>query len=410
MPPPRQVWYRDYHSVGGRLLDDVVFCYFAGPHSYTGEDLLEISCHGNPFIISKIIQDLAQRGCRLAEPGEFTKRAFLHGRLDLTEAEAVMDVIRARSDEALSAAQRQLRGALRQRIDALIARLLDLCATVEGHVDFPEDDLPEEDRRTWRDALLALAADIQALAATRRESDWLREGLKIVLVGAPNAGKSSLLNRLVGFERAIVSPDPGTTRDFIEERILLEGWCIRLFDTAGLREASRAVEQAGVARTLERMREADIVLLVLDAALPYPAMPDEVLRRLHAGPALIAVNKCDLNRQVRIPEGLDVPALPISAVRGDGIETLRARLLALVRDMAAPSSGETVVVNARHEACLLEAANAVNRAASLLDASTAIDCAASDLRAAVDALGGIVGRIDHEFVLDRLFAQFCIGK
>lgn len=411
-PPPRFAWHGEYCSTDEVLLDDAVFCFFAGPKSYTGEDLLEISCHGNPFIVSKIIKDLIRRGCRLAEPGEFTKRAFLHGRMDLTEAEAVMDLIRARSDQALAVAQRQLRGALRQRIDVLVSRLLDLCASVDAHVDFPEEDLPMEDRRHWHDVAQALSAEIQALAATRREGDWLREGVKVVLLGAPNAGKSSLLNRLVGFERAIVSADPGTTRDFIEEKIFLDGWCIRLFDTAGVREASGDVEQAGVFHSLYRMREADILVLVVDATLPCPPLPEEVLARLVAGPALVVMNKSDLGtRGFPLPAGIATPSVAVSALRGDGLDALRTALSGLVAHSTAdPGREETVVVNARHELSLIEAAQALSRAAGLLKSSPAIDLAALDIRAAIEALGDVVGRVDYEEVLDRLFASFCIGK
>lgn len=411
-PPPRHAWHADYRSPSGSLLDDVVYCFFPAPRSYTGEDVLELSCHGNPFIVSKIIADLEFRGCRLAEPGEFTKRAFLHGRIDLTEAEAVMDLIRARSDRALAVAQRQLRGALRERIDSVVSRLLDLCAAIDAHVDFPEEDLPAPDRQAWETALEKMAAELQALAATRRDGDLLRDGVKVTLLGEPNAGKSSLLNRLVGFERAIVSPEPGTTRDFIEERITLGGWHIRLFDTAGWRETVAPVERAGVQRTLERAQEADVVMLVVDAGRPAPRWPAELAGRLAAPGVLTVVNKCDRPERVfALPHPAGTRPLEVSALTGLGLEALRAELERCIHSSTtAVVENEGVVVNARHEGAVRLAVAALERAVDCLRTSAATDLAAVDVRAAIEALGAIVGRIEHDQILDRLFAGFCIGK
>jgi tRNA modification GTPase len=411
LPPARHAWHADYRGTAGGIIDDAVFCFFPGPRSYTGEDVLEISSHGNPFIVSKIVDDLRGRGCRLAEPGEFTKRAFLNGRLDLTEAEAVMDLIRARSDRALDAAHRQLRGALRERIDTAVSQLLDLCAAVEAQVDFPEEDLPAADVRRWRSATVDLAGELRALAATRREGDLLREGVKVVLCGEPNVGKSTLFNRLVGFDRAIVSEDPGTTRDFLEERILLGGWCIRLVDTAGLREAAGAVERAGVRRTLEQVREADRLVLVVDAGRPPPELPAEVTAKLADG-GIVAVNKCDLpGRNFHPPAPWAEACRDVSARTGQGVDELRQVLGSRLDRLAAGSERDDgVVVNARHEASLRDAAASLDRAIALLDGNPATELVAVDLRSAISALGEIVGTIEHDVILDRLFASFCIGK
>ncbi len=350
----------------------------------------------------------------MAEPGEFTKRAFLHGRLDLTEAEAVMDLIRARSDRALEAARNQLRGALRKRVDDAVARLLSLCAAVEAQVDFPEEDLPAAEYAHWHQATGALAAELSALAATRREGDLLRTGVKIVLIGEPNAGKSSLLNRLVGFERAIVSDEPGTTRDFLEERIELGAWCARLLDTAGLRESGGTVERSGVRRTLEQMREADVVVLVTDLTAPPPTLPDEVWSRMDQAGAVIALNKCDQPRcTARPPAGVSATSIEVSALTGGGIPELRQVLESTVSGVAGGGlSDEGIVVNARHEASLRDAVSFLGAAASLLKGTSEppLDLVAVEFRTAAEALGGIVGRIDHEEILDRLFASFCIGK
>ena len=411
-PPPRFAWHADYRDRHGAVLDDVIFTLFARPQSYTGEDVLEISLHGNPFILRRLLEDLLARGCRLAEPGEFTRRAFLNGRLDLTAAEAVMDVIRARSERALQAAQQQLRGSLGRRIDELVTNLLSCCAAIEAHIDFPEDDLPIEDRTRRRDEIAALRAAISRLQATRRHGELLRQGLRVVLLGAPNAGKSSLLNRLAGYERAIVSVEPGTTRDFLEEPLSLGPHCIRIIDTAGLRTATAAVERAGVERSLEQAREADLVVLVVDAGAPCPTLPAEILAALTPGRALIAVNKCDQpERQFRWSAETALPLVEVSALTGAGCHALQARLIELADALTGIGADEErLTVNARHAAALAEADSALDHADQLLATQGPLELVGSELRTAVAALGAIVGRIDHEQILDRLFASFCIGK
>jgi len=411
-PLPRRVWHGDYRSISGDVIDDVVFSFFAGPGSYTGEDLLEVSSHGSPYIVRKILEDLATRGCRMAEAGEFTRRAFLNGRLDLTAAEAVMDVIRARSDRALEAARQQLRGALGRRIDRLVGDLLQCCAAIEVYIDFPEDDLPAEDRDRRRMEIAALLGEIGRLQSTRRHHELLREGLSVVLLGAPNVGKSSLLNRLAGYERAIVSEEPGTTRDFLEEPVLLGPHHIRVIDTAGLREAATAVEQAGVVRSLERAEGADLVVLVVDAGMPCPTLPATVQERLMEKHAVIAVNKCDLAQRAFAWLGSGVLAqVEVSARTGAGIDELRRTLVDLA-DQLTGSGGdeEHVAVNARHAVALADAAGCLERADRLLAESGPLELVGSELRTAIGAMGEIVGRIDHEQVLDRLFSSFCIGK
>ena len=293
-PLPRVARHSDYLDRSGVLIDDVLFTFFQGPHSYTGEDSLEISCHGNPFIAQKILEDLYARGCRPAEPGEFTQRAFLNGRMDLSQAEAVMDLIHARSDRALSAANQQLRGALGRRMSELVSGLLDVLARIEAYIDFPEEDLPAEDCDAVARDLERISAGAERLLATSHYGELLRDGIKTVLVGAPNVGKSSLLNRLVGRDRALVSPEPGTTRDFIEERVVVGPHWLRVIDTAGLSQSPTPLEARGIEKTLECAAEADLLIVVLDPTAA-PWVPPERLAGLFIKDAiLMVVNKMDV--------------------------------------------------------------------------------------------------------------------
>jgi tRNA modification GTPase len=295
----------------GVLLDGVVATFFAGPNSSTGEDVLEVCCHGNPFVAQKILEDFIARGCRAAEPGEFTRRAFLNGRIDLAQAEAVMDLIHARSERALAAANQQLRGSLGRHMDTLTGELLDTLARVEAYIDFPDEDLPAEDRGIVRRAIDALTRGTARLLATRHYGELLREGIRTVIIGEPNAGKSSLLNRLVGHERALVSPEPGTTRDFIEERIHIGPHCLRLIDTAGLNPSPAPLEKRGIEKTFERAAEADLFLLVIDATQGSPSLPQnlppEILKRMTAANTIIILNKIDLLLETTASEKSQVP-------------------------------------------------------------------------------------------------------
>ena len=412
-PLPRQAVHGDYRSRAGALLDDVVFTLFRAPQSYTGDDLLEISCHGNPLIEQKILEDLFARGCRPAQPGEFTRRAFLNGRMDLTQAEAVVDLIHARSDRALGAANQQLRGSLGRRMQELIDRLVGLLAGVEAWIDFPDEDLPPADRRELEAGLRSLAADTARLLATNHYGQVLREGVRTVIVGEPNAGKSSLLNRLVGRERALVSPEPGTTRDYLEETVGLGPHCIRLTDTAGLSVSPTPLERAGMAKTLECAAGADLILLVLDATRPVPALPAEIASRLSPATTLVVINKADLLPNEAGPRPLaGLPSVRVSALTGEGCDALVAAIVRHAESFRQEQGEDLVAINARH-------ADALGRAEDQLQTGLAkvtgpgacpVELLASDLRCVLEAFGEIAGRVDNEQVLDRLFSTFCIGK
>lgn len=410
-PVPRRVARCDYRDERGAVVDDVLLTFFAAPHSFTGEHVLEISCHGSPFIAQRIMEDLLARGCRAARAGEFSQRAFLNGQMDLSQAEAVMDLIQARSERALQAANRQLRGALGRRMTGLIDRLVDVLARIEAHIDFPEEDLPPEDREAIAADLAALRRETQGLRATSHYGDVLRDGLKTVILGPPNVGKSSLLNRLVGMERAIVSPEPGTTRDFIEERVIVGPHCLRLIDTAGLHSAPGTVEAIGIQRAHERAQEADLILWVYDGSNSATTSNDVMNPPAMVGVnTLIICNKGDIASRAQRNEASERGALVVSALTGEGIDELCAAIVGMAERCRDGADPDEVVINSRHADALRRAGDGLAAATAKLAGGDAIELLASDLREALEAYGEIAGRVDNERILDRLFASFCIGK
>lgn len=408
---PRRIYRADYRSRDSQAIDDVLFTYFSKGRSYTGEDLLEISCHGNPLIVQKVLVDLVSRGCRLAEPGEFTRRAFMNGRMDLSQAEAVVDLIRARSDRALDAARHQLQGALSNRVEQAVDRLLQVTAELEAYIDFPEEDLPPEDEAGPIRSVRELADDLRRLASTSRYGALLRDGVKTIILGAPNAGKSSLLNRLVGHDRVLVSDEPGTTRDAIEERLTIGPYSIRLLDTAGIRASEDRLELLSIGKTMEQVEQADLFLLILDASLPHPVLPAAIEERLSADNTLVVQNKIDLpeaREHARPWNGL--PEVRISALTGEGIEGLENRIRQIIDERNPLPSEDFVAVSARHAGALEESISALEGAMAESAAGMPAELVANRLREALHALGKITGRVDNEAMLDKLFASFCIGK
>jgi len=410
-PPPRQATRTDYRDRSGQLVDDVLVTVFRAPASYTGEDVLEISCHGNPFIAQRILEDLLARGCRAAQPGEFTQRAFLNGRLDLSQAEAVMDLIHARSERALTAANLQLRGSLGRHLGELTDGLLGVVARVEAYIDFPDEDLPPEDKQLIIDELSRLSGGAKRLLATSHYGEVLREGLKTVIVGLPNSGKSLLLNRLLGKDRALVSAEPGTTRDYLEERIIIGPHSLRLIDTAGINPAPAPLERQGMQKSLERAGEADLILWVYDSALPAPLFPVD-LRPLLSGPrTLVVANKADLPACGVTPaDYASFESVRVSALTGAGMDDLQAAIVRRAEALSVAFGPEVIAINARHADALTRAQAGFDGATALLHSNAASELVASELRAALAALGEIGGKIDNERVLDHLFATFCIGK
>ena len=410
--PARVATRHDYRDRDGNVLDDVLVTFFAGPASYTGEDTLEISTHGNPLISQLVLDDLFKRGCRPAEAGEFTRRAFLNGNLDLSQAEAVMDLIHARSERAVSAANRQLRGDLGRHLEQLTNDLLNALARIEAYIDFPEEDLPPEDRTIVAQVLDNVLRGTSRLLATQRYGDLLRDGIKTVILGEPNAGKSSLLNALLGRERALVSDQPGTTRDYLEEPVILGPHCLQLIDTAGINPHPGALEELGIHKTFERISEADLVLLVLDCTHAAPPLPAEIQARLNPASTLVILNKQDLlaGKPAAAEPPTGIGRVSVSALNQTGLQELQQRIIEIADQFNPDQHGDTIAINARHADALRRAETCLQSARSNLSANGPTELLASDLRGVMDAFGEIAGRIDNESVLDRLFSTFCIGK
>jgi len=386
-------FYRD-----GEKLDEGLLAVFAAPRSYTGENMAEIHGHGGALVSSRLYEAVLEAGARAAEPGEFTQRAFINGKMDLTQAEAVMDVIRASTPRALKAAQEQLRGRLGDEIEAIRARVLAVVAHLEAYIDFPEEGIdPHVGADLLRD-ITAIQERITALLDTAEEGRILREGVRLVLCGAPNAGKSSLLNRLLGFERAIVSAIPGTTRDTIEEFASLHGLPFRITDTAGLRETDDVIEREGVERARRAIENADVIVRVIDAT--------ETCDLTGTENELVVFNKVDL---LSSRDGLPSQALPVSCTTGEGIRSLVDAIVARTRG-ANIESPTLAAINARHQSCLIRARKALAQATDDLTAGRDPELVALPLREALQAVGEVVGLADTEEILGEIFSTFCIGK
>jgi tRNA modification GTPase len=398
----------------GVVLDEVLLVFMRRPKTYTREDVLEIHCHSGVLILQEILRAVLGSGARLAEPGEFTKRAFLNGRIDLTQAEAVIDLIQSKTRRSLELANRQRSGKLAGEVHRIKERLLDLLALLEAGIDFPEEEVPELSPPEVAQRLRESRNDLDALLGTYGEGRIYREGIAAVIVGRPNVGKSSLLNCLLKEERAIVTAIPGTTRDVIEEVANIEGIPLRIMDTAGLRHARDAIEEEGVRRTRDCLAQADLAIWVLDGSEPLTAEDFDILPQVRPKKTVVAINKNDLAQrfspgdlQGQIPEALLVS---ISALHGSGIEGLKKGIQRLALNGRLESSAETILSNLRHKRAIEVARGALSEALSSLGANLSFEFITLDVREALDALGEIVGETTSGEVLDRIFEQFCIGK
>ena len=393
-------------------VDEALLLIMRGPRSYTREDMVEIQGHGGNEAARRNLRLVLEAGARLAEPGEFTKRAFLSGRLDLLQAEAVLDLIRARSDRAASAALEQLEGHLSDRFNELYDVTVALLADLEASLDFPEDELPEGVLDGLNSRLGKLAARFEALRATWDEGHLLREGAQVVIIGRPNAGKSSLLNALLGKDRAIVSETPGTTRDTIEEGFSVGGVPLRLVDTAGMREALCDVEREGIRRTQRQVEAADLYLLVVDASQPANPEDLETLASLRREHCIVVLNKTDLGQGAKPKAFSGTAAVETCLLTGAGVQPLREAMADLLRREGHLSTEPRAVISERHHRVITEAKIFLEDAIGLLSEGheDQIVIAASKIRDALEQLGTVTGRVYHDELLDSIFSRFCIGK
>jgi tRNA modification GTPase len=387
---------------GGGKIDEVLVTWFRGPKSYTGEDLVEISCHGGILVTRRVLALLLASGARMANPGEFTQRAFLNGKMDLTQAEAVMDLIRAQTDLALRAANEQLSGHLGAELTEIRELLLTTLAHIEAYIDFPDEQIDPDTGKSLLNRILALEDRLDRLLATAGQGQVLRHGLRTVIYGAPNVGKSSLLNLLLGYDRAIVSDLPGTTRDTIEEIINIRGIPVRLIDTAGARESVDVLESEGIRRALAQVDQADLVIQVVDGSKP-PAG----LKNFERGRSVLLLNKCDLGMH---PQWREFDGVQFSCLKRTGTEALNQAIWERVMGENVQFSDVRVAINARHQACLQSGRRFLTAGRLALEKGESPEFIAIELRGALDSVGEVVGKLDAEDLLGKIFSEFCIGK
>ncbi len=400
---------------GEKVIDEVLLAILRAPRTFTREDTVEVSCHGGILPAKLVLDTLLENGARLAEPGEFTRRAFLNGRIDLAQAEAVADLIHSRTELALAAANEQLAGKLSQRINRLRDDLLHTLAHVEAHIDFPDEDIAPDTKAQLLKRLENGIAFMDELLRTANEGQILRRGIRAAIVGRPNAGKSSLLNQLLGRDRAIVSPIAGTTRDTIEETANIRGLPVVFIDTAGLREARDEIEQEGVRRSRESLASAEFILHVLDTSEPLTEADENYLAEFAGKKRILVRNKIDLPVKLeflvtRHSSPVTFPMVDVSCVSGQGIEALKDAIKELVWSGEIKAEMLQVMINSRHQDSLNRARTAVQQTIDALRADATLELAAMDLRIAVNAVGEIVGKTATEDLLDSIFSQFCIGK
>jgi len=390
----------------GRDIDEVLLAVLRAPRTFTREDTVEITCHGGLLASQAVLRALLAAGARSAEPGEFTRRAFLNGRIDLAQAEAVADVIHARTDLALAAANEQLAGKLSQRINRLRDDLMQTLAHLEAHIDFPDEDIAPDTLAQLTARLDAALAFIDELLATADEGQILRRGIRAAIIGRPNVGKSSLLNQLLGHDRAIVTPTAGTTRDTIEETANVRGIPVVFIDTAGLREGAAAIEAEGIRRSHESIARAELILQVLDATEPLTDEDQNYLTEFADKKRLLIANKIDQPSAIKF----SLDCVETSALDGTGIEALKDAIRAAVWSGEIRADMLPAMINARHQDALRRARASLEHSLAALRGDATPELVAADLRLAANAVGEVVGKTSTEDLLDSIFSQFCIGK
>jgi len=400
----------------GKKIDEVLVTVMKSPHSYTKEDVVEINCHSGMITLKETLSVILHQGARLAEPGEFTKRAFLNGRLDLSQAEAVLDLIRSKTDESRRIALEQLQGGLSEKITVLRESLTEVCANIEAHIDFPEDEIAPVAHRVLLESTKNIERELQTILKTYDEARFFREGLSTAIVGRPNVGKSSLLNALLKKDRAIVTEVPGTTRDVIEEYLNINGLPLRIIDTAGIRAVEDIAEKEGVKRSLQSIENADLVIAMFDSSEPVREEDIEVIEKVRDKNTIFVLNKSDLpvvidqNTLLSFNLSPSSSLLSISAKRGDGIEELKNRIFeSCLKDWKEEREG-VVIANMRHKDAMEHAMTSLNRAIRAFTDNQPLEIVALEVRDSLDKLGEIVGVITTDDILNKIFSDFCIGK
>lgn len=398
----------------GNDIDEVLVSVMRGPHSYTGENVVEVNCHGGILPVRKVLEAVIKKGAVLAQPGEFTKRAFINGRIDLAQAESVIDIITSKTEAALDSSLMQLEGHLSRRIEDMRQRLMEVLAHIAALVDYPEEDVEELEITALRRQLMAIDDEVKNLLATADTGRIIREGLKTSIVGKPNVGKSSLLNALSKADRAIVTDIPGTTRDIIEEYVNIKGILLNIVDTAGIRETSDEIEQIGIKRTRDTITKADLVIFMMDASQPLSDEDRSIAALISSKKAIAVLNKIDLGTVITqrdlkdiVP---DVPVIKMSLKDGSGLDSLENIIADMVYQGKATISGQAIITNARHKEALIRADNALQRCLESIDDGMPIDMVSIDLTDAAEALGLISGQTIEDEVVDRIFERFCVGK
>ncbi|MDH5457981.1 MAG: tRNA uridine-5-carboxymethylaminomethyl(34) synthesis GTPase MnmE [Nitrospinota bacterium] len=413
LEPQRVVFGNITDPATSQAVDEVLLIRFRAPHSYTGEDVVEIHGHGGAFVSSRILQLVLDQGARPAEPGEFTRRAFLNGRLDLSQAEAVADVIHAASDKALTSAVAQLKGQLSKKLNTLYDALLQVLGQLEAAIDFPEEGLEFVQKQKLEQSIQGTNGEIQKLIDSYRQGEIYREGLRVALVGKPNVGKSSLLNALLQEDRAIVTAHPGTTRDTLEERVRINDIHITIVDTAGLRHEAGEIEEHGIERTRHALAQADLALVIFDGSHALDTNDAMLIKEVAEQKKLILLNKSDLptviNKNSLLKQLKTNTAIALSAVTGDGMEELKDALYQSAQ--GGRTSGESIIITReRHRQALVQTQEALGRVSQSLQEDRSEDLIAVDLNSALEHLGGILGKTFVDDLLDQIFNDFCIGK
>lgn len=396
----------------GSRLDEVIISYMKGPKSFTAEDTIEVNCHGGVVGTNRILQEIIRAGARMAQPGEFTKRAFLNGRIDLSEAEAVIDIIRAKTELSMKAALMQSEGSISREIKAIRNKLLTVIASIEVTVDYPEEDIEEVTAGKVTEDVASIINEIDILISTADEGKILREGLSTVIVGKPNVGKSSLLNALVKEKRAIVTDVPGTTRDAIEEYISIDGIPVKIVDTAGIRETEDIVEKIGVQTSKDKINEADLVILILDSSRSLTREDREIIEYIKEKKYIVLLNKSDLGGKIEKGELKSLKSkyiTNISIKTGEGLNLVKEHIKDLFFKGEIKTEG-VFVTNIRHKEALIRARENLEASLNALEHTLAIDLASIDIRNAWMNLGEITGEVLEEDIIHKIFAEFCLGK